>query len=705
MRHLSKNLISWASILDPQTEEQAHQTAKMPFVFPHLALMPDAHLGKGATVGSVIPTVEAIIPAAVGVDIGCVDADTEYLAPDGWHRIDGYESGEVGQYDPDTGRVSFVTPQRYVKREQDWFYRLKTKYGVDQMLTPDHRMLVWRIEGRNRLRVRTVVTAEEYVAEHARLVQGNKAEMETSFALDPAVTLAGIPMDNDALRVQVMFLADGHIASQTTGTVHVRKGRKVERVRKLLDTAKIAYTERTDAVDVTFRFRPPVLTKTYADLPWPTDAQAAVIADECFEWDGSFLDQVFYTRVKADADYIQVVFATLGHRATLRADLNPDGSTDYRVFAIGRSRVSMAGDPKTPIAKAPSPDGYAYCFTVTTGFLVLRRGGHIFTTGNCGMMALRTQFAWSDIQDHDEPLSALREDIERRIPLSVGKANTETYDVRTQEALVHLAAEGAKVDGFNPDHYLPAWTMQLGTLGSGNHFIEVSLDEDDRVWLFLHSGSRGVGNKIAQKHVKIALEWCRRWHVPLPNPDLAYLVQGTREFTQYIGEMTWAQQYAYANREEMMRRVVDAFAEWIGQRVEVQQEVNCHHNYTTPEHHFGRDVWLSRKGAIDAHEGVWGLIPGSMGARSYVVQGKGNKVALCSAPHGAGRLHSRSSAKRTFTREDLDTKMEGIEWRHTDAFLDEHPLAYKPIDVVMADADDLVTVVHELRQIVNVKGD
>jgi tRNA-splicing ligase RtcB len=233
----------------------------------------------------------------------------------------------------------------------------------------------------------------------------------------------------------------------------------------------------------------------------------------------------------------------------------------------------------------------------------------------------------------------------------------------------------------------------------------VTLDEEDRVWLFLHSGSRGVGNKIAQHHIRVAADLCRRWHIDLPHRDLAYLAEETDEFDTYITQMRWAQHYALLNREEMMDRVVRQFAEWVGGPVEQTEEINCHHNYTEQERHFGKTVWLSRKGAINAEKGRPGLIPGSMGTASYVVSGLGNAVALNSAPHGAGRSFSRSAARRRFTREDLRAAMAGIEYRDTDAFLDEIPAAYKDIDQVMADAADLVEVRHTLRQIVNVKGD
>ena len=318
----------------------------------------------------------------------------------------------------------------------------------------------------------------------------------------------------------------------------------------------------------------------------------------------------------------------------------------------------------------------------------------------CGMIALRTQFLATDLPGDRKPL---REAIERAIPLSAGKYNTEisaTAALRVEQ-LTSLARDAS----FDPAVRSPNWQLQLGTLGSGNHFIEVSVDEEDRIWLFLHSGSRGVGNNIAMAHIAVAQAYCARNWIQLPHNDLAYLVEGTAEFDRYIRELRWAQTFAQLNRDEMMDRVIRQFENWIDASVVSSERVNCHHNYTEQETHFGKDVWLSRKGAIDASQGVAGLVPGSMGTRSYVVQGKGNRPALNSSPHGAGREYSRSRARKTFTRDQLDAAMDGIEWRNTDAFLDEIPAAYKDIDIVMDDARDLVTIRHTLRQIINVKGD
>lgn len=203
----------------------------------------------------------------------------------------------------------------------------------------------------------------------------------------------------------------------------------------------------------------------------------------------------------------------------------------------------------------------------------------------------------------------------------------------------------------------------------------------------------------------MAQKQCEKRWISLPDRDLAYLVEGEPEFWAYLEALRWAQLFAALNREEMMHRVVDCFTEWVGAPMRAGESINCHHNYTARERHFGKDVWLSRKGAIDAGLGVRGLIPGSMGAASYVVTGLGNRLALNSSPHGAGRNHSRAAARRLFTRDDLDLRMEGIAWGESDAFLDEHPDAYKDIDVVMNDAKDLVEIDHVLRQIVNVKGD
>lgn len=329
----------------------------------------------------------------------------------------------------------------------------------------------------------------------------------------------------------------------------------------------------------------------------------------------------------------------------------------------------------------------------------------------CGMVAAKTRFTENDLSekfdgDYWRQLPKLLRAVEDAIPLSPGNYNKSLqrfpFTAKKHNELLKLQAD-LDIDL----SHSPKWMEQLGSLGGGNHFIELCLDTDDNVWLFLHSGSRGVGNKIAQRHIRIALQQCMKDpSVKLPHGDLAFLKEGTAEFDRYIKDLKWAQRFAYLNRAEMMDRFVHVFAQWLGvqaQRVELER-INTHHNYTVPTQIDGEGVWLTRKGAIDATEGKLGIIPGSMGTRSYIVRGKGNADGLWSAPHGAGRRFSRTKAKKLFTEQDLAAAMAGIEYRHGKEWIDEIPQAYKDIDQVMTDAEPLVEIVTSLRQIMNVKG-
>ena len=388
--------------------------------------------------------------------------------------------------------------------------------------------------------------------------------------------------------------------------------------------------------------------------------------------------------------------------------MNVEGGRHVKMWTRGvpvepKAKEQLANTARMPFVfkhLAAMPDIHVG-IGATVGSVVATKGAIIPAAVGvdigCGMIAVRTQYVRDELP---ADLTTLRESIERAVPLSAGKYNAKV----SETAAARVAELRALAGAADADVIAPNWPMQLGSLGSGNHFIEVTVDEEQRVWLFLHSGSRGVGNKLAMKHIAIAAKLCKKWMIELPDPDLAYLIEDSSEFWDYIRCLRWAQHFALLNREEMMDRVIACFEDWHGP-VERGETINCHHNYTVQETHFGKQVWLSRKGAIDAGPGVAGLIPGSIGAASYVVTGKGNAASLNSSPHGAGRNHSRTAARKLFTRSDLDTAMAGIEWRHTDAFLDEHPLAYKDIDIVMADAADLVEVRHTLRQIVNVKGD
>lgn len=318
------------------------------------------------------------------------------------------------------------------------------------------------------------------------------------------------------------------------------------------------------------------------------------------------------------------------------------------------------------------------------------------------MIAVKTKFFAEDLPTN---LEKVRTGIERRIPLGAGAFNRKITDT-ARKRVTQLKKEATQ----DYDSVDKRWTDALGSLGSGNHFIEISLDESNRVWVVLHSGSRGIGNKLAMKHIRIAQKLMDENSIKLKDRDLAYLSENRGEFDKYINDLLWAQDFALLNREEMMDRVMTelsyVFYTEDGHQKEIELErINCHHNFTQRENHFNEDVWITRKGAIQMKAGQKGVIPGSMATSSYIVSGLENKMAYHSAPHGAGRRFSRGEARRRFTMEDFKKAMAGIECRHSAKLIDELPMAYKDIDEVMENSKELVKVDHRLRQVVSIKGD
>lgn len=339
-------------------------------------------------------------------------------------------------------------------------------------------------------------------------------------------------------------------------------------------------------------------------------------------------------------------------------------------------------------------------YGVTIGSVIPTRGAIIpYAVGvdiGCGMAALRTDLTSADLPDD---LGQLLSAIEQAIPArNFSEATTNADQFISATSNLRALEWG--------DRETNAARTQLGTLGSGNHFVEVCLDAEDRVWLVLHSGSRGIGNQLATRHVETAKGLMKQYFIDLADPNLAYLVEGTPEFEAYWLDLTWAQDYARLNREVMLRSAVSAAEATLGRSLTILQSVNCHHNYSALEHHHGKNVYVTRKGAIEAKAGQLGIIPGSMGTNSYIVRGLGNASAYNSAPHGAGRAMSRTEARKRFSADDLAAAMGDRTWLSDRGknLVDEHPEAYKSIDVVMRDSADLVTIEHELHQILNYKG-
>ena len=322
----------------------------------------------------------------------------------------------------------------------------------------------------------------------------------------------------------------------------------------------------------------------------------------------------------------------------------------------------------------------------------------------CGMVAARLSLTANEIDE--KALQKVFDQISRDVPVGRDQHRDERVLVDASKpfepglkSLTDRHPELLKAFG-----KFSKWTNQMGTLGGGNHFIEVCLDETNQVWVMLHSGSRGIGNAIASYFIALARKDMERWMIQLPDRDLAYFPEGSEHFADYVEAVHWAQDYAMQNRISMLELVLAALQRHLPPFTVTTEAVNCHHNYVAQEHHYGENVWVTRKGAIRARAGDLGIVPGSMGARSFIVRGLGNHESFCSSAHGAGRRMSRTAAEKQFTVADMVAQTQGVICRKDKDVIDEIPGAYKDIDQVMANQADLTEILHTLKQVVCVKG-
>jgi len=555
---------------DSNALDQLKRTANLPWVFSHVCAMPDMHHGKGATVGSVIAMENAVSPSAVGVDIGCVDKDTEYLSPEGWKKLSDYDGSLVMQYDPETEVGSFVEPEAFIKLPCEEFLRIKTKYGVDQMLSAEHKVLYAKYDRSYKFDKFDTVRADELARRHNSTKQGFRGRFLTTFKPDIRTS---VDLTDAQLRVAVMAAADGNFVSRGSSTrcrLRLKKQRKIDRAQELLTAADLVFeTEAVDDGVTQISFYAPLRMKSLGSLWEASLFQLRLIADEVIQWDGNKENRCFYTRDKASADFIHYVFAALGFRSVLREDAHPrDGKIDYRVFFHYNVKIGINGSKRLPIESVPSEDGFKYCFTLPTGYWVMRRGGNIVITGNCGMAAVKTSLTASHLP---ESLREIRSKIEDAVP-------------------VGFASHPDPVDGVDR---LPIWQnfrdlderaqklrgkalAQCGTLGGGNHFIEICLDEADNVWIMLHSGSRNIGKTLAEIHIKRAKKLAH--NSELPDPDLAVFLAGTEEMEHYRHDLFWAQNYALNNRRVMLKLVKGVLGKFFP-GISYESPVECHHNY------------------------------------------------------------------------------------------------------------------------------
>jgi tRNA-splicing ligase RtcB len=404
---------------------------------------------------------------------------------------------------------------------------------------------------------------------------------------------------------------------------------------------------------------------------------------------------------------------------TIHETMNVPGGKPIRSWTVGVPFEADARAQLERIARLPFIHGHVAAMPdvhlgkgATVGSVIATRRAIIPAAVGvdigCGMIAVRTSLKAAELPDD---LRVLRTAIETAVPH--GRTHNGGAGDRgawheppsaTADAWAALAPGYQRIIAKHPRLDRGSHVQHLGTLGTGNHFIEICLDGDEQVWVMLHSGSRGVGNRIGAYFIDLAKEDMRRWFINLPDQDLAYLPEGTDHFDDYVEAVHWAQDYARLNRELMMTAVLGAMALALPPFRANLEAVNCHHNYVAVEHHFGENVFVTRKGAVRARRGELGIIPGSMGARSYIVRGLGNDQSFHSCSHGAGRAMSRTEARRRFSVADHAAATSGIECRKDEDVIDETPMAYKSIDAVMHAQRDLVEIVHTLRQVVCVKG-
>jgi tRNA-splicing ligase RtcB len=565
----NKPVLSWANHqLDNREAQMAKNVASLPFVFKHVALMPDVHLGKGALVGSVIATKDAVIPAAVGVDIGCFTGDTKIPLVDGQE----YEIAELASQHrsiyvyacTDSGKIVCAKAIARKTRSNADLIQVVLDNAREIRCTPDHQFML-----------------RDGSYKQARELQANDSLMPFYSKVDK---------------------------------------------------------------------------------------------------DGYTLIQQNYSGRWQKAHWIVARSGILG-------EIPLEQSVGDRQYSYNHKVVSVN-------LLAEKED--VYCLSVPKYHNFALSSG-VFVH-NCGMAALKMPFTGDRLEGK---LKNIRHQIERSIPVgrwenkSIEKKVTNWQGWRDFKEL-HPGVQDLDNKA----------QKQMGSLGGGNHFIELCLDTENYVWLMLHSGSRHIGNKLAQCHISTGKKLAELADLSLPDPDLAYFVAGTPEFEAYWRDLQWAQDYARFNRDVMMerfKRIVEEFATG-GKEIKPLLSVNCHHNYAEKEVHFGEDVYVTRKGAVRAQPEDYGIIPGSMGTKSYIVKGKGNHDSYCSCSHGAGRLMSRTKAKKEFTVEDVIEQTKGVECRKDGKIIDEIPGAYKPIEQVMAQQSDLVEVVATIKQVVCVKG-
>lgn len=695
--------------IDSETISQVIELLNQEFIKDsQIRIMPDCHAGKGCVVGTTMTLKDKVVPNLVGVDIGCLDKDTEVLTPNGWIKISQYDNQEILIYDKLNQIAKFEQPLAYINMPCEEFYHFHHSKGLDQVFSEEHKMLLWKGykgKGYNQ----EILLAKDFVDDVKKKTKIDYYGTKTTFHYNGK----GLGLSDNMIRILVMISADGCVKydknkSKTYVGLHLKKERKINRACDLLTNGSFKFSKSVAKDGSTFIYftLPFFYDKSLECFYNASSEQLAIVHDEIYNWDGTVdlkrNHKHFSSTDKKNADVVQFVLATQNIRAGISTitDTRPNFSPCYSVYETLNPIVSYNSNESIDIIK--SIDGRKYCFTTSTGFFIIRRNNCISITGNCGMYAVK-------LEESDIDLKLLDTVINNYVPSGFGVHDCAIADYKgLSDIICHVNIDSAK--------------QAIGSLGGGNHFIEVDRDKDGNLWLVIHCGSRHLGlevcdhyqeagyTAIEKESVKIKIDEkikelkakglereietmikIIKMQVPNIPKHLAY-VEGTL-FDDYIHDMNLVQEYAKINRQTIADIIISKMD------LHPVDMFDTIHNYIDVKN------MILRKGSISAQKDEKVLIPMNMRDGSLICIGKGNPDWNYSAPHGAGRIMSRSQAKTMVDMDEFTKSMSGIySTSVVESTRDEAPMVYKPMDEIIKNIEDTVDVVDVIKPIYNFKA-
>ena len=640
------------------------------------ALMPDAHGGYDAPIGSVIALKDWVVPSWIGYDIGCLDKDTEYLTPTGWKKINDYNNEDIMTYDVSSKIAFFDKPKAYIKEKCKEFNYLNNGV-VNQMLSDEHKVLLFSSINK---RTKKDGFIKDLIEKNRNLSKGINQQFKTTFDI---LNTNNINYSDEEIRLIVAIQADGHIRKSGRVEFHLVKKRKIERLKKLLKKNNLEY-KLTIGINgstyIYFNFNK--ATKELKFMWGANSKQLKILTSESIYWDGCYSkikNRCYYSSVnKENIDIMQYAYATQGIRSNFAGTKQKEHhNICYQLYTTGNNFVNFP--KKNNITRVKSVDGYKYCFTTSTGYFIIRRKGKIVITGNCGMYAVRLNIKKNEVNDLEE----LHKKLHAVVPCGNSiHSNGDLFNMvinRGSES-IRQAFKKRKVE------------QQFGTLGGGNHFLELSYDDEDNVWIVVHSGSRGFGHEVATYWIKKQKE---------ETCNLGWYSK-SKEGKRYIEDMAICLNYALENRKMMILNTIKELEKNVGRNIEMIEGINRNHNHMDIAHGYH----IHRKGATHAENGMFGVIPANMRDGAFIVKGLGNPNSLWSSSHGAGRKMSRTVANKTLSLETFKDQMKNVVGDVELKTLDESPNAYKNIhDIIdMQVENNIIEVVTHIKPFLNLKG-